>query len=184
LVCVSSKWIVHFHGSGPRSLATVYRFPRYSIWNQFAGTQIVRWNTSRRSGTFGRQTLARKITAWARRPGPEEPNRQQEPSRQRLDFRSAAFSISAAAMPGSVVDRAKFKSVFACCVKYCLPIPMTHTINYWPLRGAGNILFRAKMWIMQPGWPPGACRSRTVAATNSRKARRESSSFEPRRSFF
>jgi hypothetical protein len=28
------------------------------------------------------------------------------------------------------VDRAKFKSVFACCVKYCLPIPMTHTINY------------------------------------------------------
>jgi hypothetical protein len=81
-----------------------------------------------------------------------------------LDFRSAAFSISAAAMPGSVVDRAKFKSVFACCVKYCLPIPMTHTINYWPLRGAGNILFRAKMWIMQPGWPPGACRSRTVAA--------------------
>jgi hypothetical protein len=41
---------------------------------------------------------------------------------------------------------------------------MTHTINYWPLRGAGNILFRAKMWIMQPGWPPGACRSRTVAA--------------------
>jgi hypothetical protein len=41
-VCVSSKWTVHFHGSGPISLATVYCFPRYSIWNQFAGTQIVR----------------------------------------------------------------------------------------------------------------------------------------------
>src|SRR5690349_7612070 len=42
LTCVSSRYTVHFHGSGPTSWTTVYCFPRYSIWNQYAGTQKVR----------------------------------------------------------------------------------------------------------------------------------------------
>src|SRR5947209_7952121 len=65
-----------------------------------------------------------------------------------LELSSVAFSSSAAAMPGSDVDRARFRSVFACRVKYCLPITMKRTHH------------GAKMWKVQ--FAPhrdGRCRS-------------------------
>src|SRR5947209_20459036 len=77
-----------------------------------------------------------------------------------LELSSVAFSSSAAAMPGSDVDRARFRSVFACRVKYCLPITMKRTHQLQTRSGAGNIPFGAKMWKVQ--FAPhrdGRCRS-------------------------